>query len=61
MQYLLLQLEYPNFPLPVGIFRKTEKPTFDDTLRSHEKIAKENAKIKTLKDLMYSGDIWTVK
>jgi len=61
MQYLLLQLEYPNFPLPVGIFRKTEESTFDDTLRSHEKIAKENAKIKTLKDLMYSGDIWTVK
>jgi len=61
LQHLLLELSYPDYPLPVGIVRKVNKPTFEDTLVEHASRAKDKSKIKKIEDLMYSGDIWTVK
>jgi len=61
VQRLLLDLKYPDFPLPVGIIRQTRLQTFEETLNIHEEQAKSTAKIKTIDDLMYSGDTWTIK
>jgi 2-oxoglutarate ferredoxin oxidoreductase subunit beta len=30
--YLFTQLVYPEFPVPFGVFRCVEKPTYDDLL-----------------------------
>lgn len=30
--YLLTQLTYPDFPVPFGVFRAVEKPTYDDLM-----------------------------
>jgi 2-oxoglutarate ferredoxin oxidoreductase subunit beta len=61
IQSLLLNLKYPDFPLPVGIVRQVNVQTFEETLKIHEDKAKSTAKIKTINDLMYSGDTWTIK
>lgn len=61
LQHLLLDLKYPNFPLPVGIIRQVKSTTFEETLGVHKEHAKDTAKIKTINDLMYSGDTWTIK
>jgi hypothetical protein len=57
----LANLSYPKHPLPIGILRNIQKPTFDEVLRSHEELAKKNAKIKTLNDLINSGVTWTIE
>jgi len=38
---LLTQLEYPEMPVPFGIFRCTEKPTYDDMMNDQIKFAVE--------------------
>lgn len=61
LHFLLANLTHPKHPLPVGILRQTTDTTFDEALRVHEELAKKNAKIKNLSDLVNSGDTWTIE
>jgi len=61
LHFLLSNLSYPEYPLPVGVLRKVEKSTFDEVLRGHEELARKTAKIKNLNDLINSGDTWTIE
>jgi len=61
LHFLLASLTYPQHPLPVGIIRKISSGTFDDALKSHKEHAIKTAKIKTLDDLINSGDTWKIE
>jgi len=61
LHFLLANLTYPEFPLPVGILKRTNQVTFNETIDEHEKLARNSAKIKTLDDLVNSGDTWIVE
>ncbi len=39
--YLLARMKYPEWPMPFGVFRAVEKPTFDDGLQNQLKEAQE--------------------
>ena len=49
-----------DMPTPIGIFRQVERPRFE--VGVHEQIAAVTEKKGEgrLKDLVYSGDMWTV-
>jgi len=58
--FALASLQRPAFPLPVGVFRAVEKPSYDAQLASavDEAIAKRGP--GDLTALLQSGDTWTV-
>ena len=57
--YLLTQMNYPQMPVPFGVFRDIEKPTYDDLMDLQLKEAMKK-KPQTLKELIYGEDTWTV-
>ncbi|MBI2095934.1 MAG: 2-oxoacid:ferredoxin oxidoreductase subunit beta [Candidatus Omnitrophica bacterium] len=59
--YMLTQMEYPEMPVPFGIFRCTEKPTYDDMLNDQVKFAVEKKGKGNLRDILYTEETWTVK
>lgn len=61
MHFALCNLEYPKYPLPVGIFRQIIRPTYHDVLDQHKSMAIKNAKIKTVGELLNSGDTWKIE
>jgi 2-oxoglutarate/2-oxoacid ferredoxin oxidoreductase subunit beta len=56
--YLLTQMTYPDFPVPFGVFRCIERPSYDELL---DKQVIECKGPGDLKKLIYGGDLWTVK
>ncbi len=59
--YLLTQMTYPDMPVPFGVFRAIQKPTYDEMM---EKQVQDAIKLKgkgNLKQLIYGSDTWTVK
>lgn len=59
--YLLTQMSYPEMPVPFGIFRDIERPTYDELMLNQEKTAVETKGPGDLKKLLYSGGTWEVK
>jgi len=59
--YLLTQMHYPNQPVPFGVFRCIEKPTYDQMMDDQVKDAIDKQGSGSLKDLIYGTETWTVK
>ncbi len=59
--YFLTQLTYPEFPVPFGVFRCIERPSYDQLLDRQIQEAVQKKGKGTLKDLLYTADTWTVK
>jgi 2-oxoglutarate ferredoxin oxidoreductase subunit beta len=59
--YFLTQMTYPEMPEPFGVFRYIEKPTYDDRLDAQIREVTKKLGKGTLKDLVYGGEMWTVK
>jgi 2-oxoglutarate ferredoxin oxidoreductase subunit beta len=62
LAFLLSRLDQPDFPIPLGVLRNVQKPTYDALIdeQGQRAIAQRGEKA-TLKELLYSGDIWNVK
>jgi 2-oxoglutarate ferredoxin oxidoreductase subunit beta len=59
--YLLTQMEFPEMPVPFGVFRAIEKPTYEDMMEAQiQEIVKAKGK-SNLKNLIYGPNTWTVK
>ncbi len=59
--YLLTQMEYPQMPVPFGVFRCIERPTYDEMLNDQVKAEIKRKGEGKLEDLLYTGSIWTVE
>ncbi len=57
---LLARCMPPDFPVPIGVLRAVEQPTFDGQIaeRGRARLEKEGA--GTLEELLLAGDTWTV-
>ena len=58
--YFLTQMKFPDMPVPFGVFRAIERPTYDELM---DKQIKEAVKTKgkgDLKSLIYGPDTWMV-
>ncbi|OPZ23596.1 MAG: 2-oxoglutarate oxidoreductase subunit KorB [bacterium ADurb.BinA186] len=57
---LLGSMLWPEFPMPIGIFHRSEKPTYEDLKQHQDEIVKRNAKSTELKDLLHGSNTWQV-
>lgn len=60
LAYLLSQLEPPDFPTPMGVFRALEEETYDDAIHSQLRDARAAAPEADLDALLQEGDTWRV-
>jgi hypothetical protein len=56
----LATMSETEFPVPIGVFRRREKPNFEAGVQAQIAAAKAK-KSETLRDLLYAGEIWDVK
>ncbi len=57
---ILGRMQFPEFPVPMGIFRAVERPTYEDMLSNQvaDAIAKRGA--GSIEKLLNSGETWTI-
>ena len=58
--FALASMEYPEFPLPVGVLRAVSAPTYEELVEEQVRTAQAREKGGSLKDLLESGDCWKV-
>jgi 2-oxoglutarate ferredoxin oxidoreductase subunit beta len=61
LAFALSRLDYPDFPVPVGVFRAIEKPTYDQMLEDQRIAALARHGEGDLEALFNSGDTWVVE
>ncbi|HXG66261.1 MAG TPA: 2-oxoacid:ferredoxin oxidoreductase subunit beta [Blastocatellia bacterium] len=61
LAFMLARMEYPDYPVPVGIFRDVEKPTYEDLLEEQIESAIEKMGPGNLEKLIHSGDTWVIE
>jgi len=59
--FALGSLTRPDFPLPIGVFRAVEKPTYEALLQAQVDDALRARGAGDLRALLHSGDTWTVE
>jgi 2-oxoglutarate ferredoxin oxidoreductase subunit beta len=59
--FALASLTRPDFPLPIGVFRAVEKPTYEALLEAQIEEAIHARGPGDLAALLHSGDTWTVE
>ena len=60
LAYMLSQLEAPEYPVPVGVFRALDLTTYDAAVHAQIARAREGAKAADLRALLREGDTWEV-
>ncbi|HSV77265.1 MAG TPA: 2-oxoacid:ferredoxin oxidoreductase subunit beta [Bacteroidales bacterium] len=51
----------PVFPVALGVIRSAPFETYDDLLEEQIETAKKSSNIKSVNDLLRSGDVWEIK
>ena len=57
---MLARMRPPEFPIALGVIRAVDRLTFDNGLISQLEYEKENAKFKSVDELLKSGETWEV-
>src|SRR6185503_4524869 len=57
---LLARMPFPQFPVAVGVLYAITRPTYDGTLRTQQKAAKEKFGNGDLSKLLRGGNTWTI-
>ncbi|MBX3280014.1 MAG: 2-oxoacid:ferredoxin oxidoreductase subunit beta [Acidobacteria bacterium] len=60
LSYVLGRMQYPDYPVPVGVFRAVEKPTYEDMLEDQIKRAVAERGPGNLSKLINSGETWVI-
>ncbi|MBI4510654.1 MAG: 2-oxoacid:ferredoxin oxidoreductase subunit beta [Deltaproteobacteria bacterium] len=59
LPFLLARLGAPEFPVPMGIFRAIERPSYEELVTEQVRVA-QGKRSGTVQSLLNSGDTWTV-
>jgi len=60
LHYMLTRMTLPEYPVATGVIRDYECCVFEDMLLQQINDAKEKTSIKTVDDLINSGNVWTI-
>lgn len=60
MHMALAKMQYPEFPVAMGVIRKVTAKPFEENVHGAIKSAQENSRLKNLDDLFHSGNTWKV-
>lgn len=58
--HALSNLNAPDFPVPIGVIKKVQAPVYNEQLYAQLDEVKQNTGKGSFKDLLHSGDTWTV-
>ena len=58
--FMLAHLDLPEFPVPIGIMRAVDKPSYSEMSAAQIQAAREKAGQGDLHKLIYSGTTWDV-
>ncbi|MBU1369733.1 MAG: 2-oxoacid:ferredoxin oxidoreductase subunit beta [Bacteroidetes bacterium] len=58
---MIARMMPPEFPVALGVIRSVKADTFDQSMEDTIKHEIENSKIKSVDDLLNSGNTWTVE
>jgi 2-oxoglutarate/2-oxoacid ferredoxin oxidoreductase subunit beta len=61
IQLMLAQMSLPEYPIALGVIRSAKSATYDDLVEEQINHAKATSKIKTVDDLLNSGDVFEIK
>jgi 2-oxoglutarate ferredoxin oxidoreductase subunit beta len=61
IQYMLANMQYPEYPVALGVIRSVEAPTYDEGITGQIAEIRKTARIKTMDDLLNSGSVWEVE
>ena len=59
--YLLTRMDYPEFPVPMGVFRKIQKPTYEAMLGEQVEAVKAQKGKGDLMKLLKGPETWEVR
>jgi 2-oxoglutarate ferredoxin oxidoreductase subunit beta len=60
LAYMLARMEYPDYPVPIGIFRSIDKPTYEDLLVEQIDSAVQKLGPGNLEKLIHGSETWTI-
>jgi 2-oxoglutarate ferredoxin oxidoreductase subunit beta len=60
LAYALSHLEPPEYPVPIGVFRSIEAPTFEGRLWEQIDAARKTKPKVDLAALLKRGDVWQI-
>jgi len=58
---MLANMQYPEYPVAVGIIRSVEADTYDDKMVDQINKIREESEFTCVDDLLNSGSTWEVK
>jgi 2-oxoglutarate ferredoxin oxidoreductase subunit beta len=61
LAYILSRMDYPAFPVPVGVLRAVERPTYDGVVVEQEVAAQARYGTGDLDEMFNSGETWVVE
>jgi 2-oxoglutarate ferredoxin oxidoreductase subunit beta len=61
LAYMLSRMWWPEYPVPVGVFRNVERPTHDELITAQIETALAQRGPGDLEALLRSGDTWSVE
>ena len=57
--YFLTQLTYPDFPVPLGVFRQVAKPTYEELMHAQVAEAQEHG-VGSIDEFLSKGETWEI-
>ncbi len=60
LHLMIAKMSQPEFPVAFGIIRAVKTDTYENKLMKQIELVKESSSIKSMKDLLYSGNTWQV-
>ncbi|HQR35756.1 MAG TPA: 2-oxoacid:ferredoxin oxidoreductase subunit beta [Blastocatellia bacterium] len=60
LSYIIGRMQYPEYPVPMGVFRSISKPTYEDMLTHQVESAIDTKGAGSLEKLIHSGETWTI-
>jgi 2-oxoglutarate ferredoxin oxidoreductase subunit beta len=60
LAFLLSQVQAPDFPTPVGVFRAVKRPTYEQMMVEQVEASKQRLGEGNVEELLRRGDTWTV-
>ena len=61
LAYMLGRMEYPEYPVPIGIFRDVERATYEDMMQGQIDDAVAKTGPGDLEKLIKGGDTWVIE
>ena len=61
LHVMLTNMDYPEFPVALGVIRAVKHSTYDDNVRDQLLEVQKTAKIKNMDDLLRSGETFEIK